>query len=68
MVQKVIDVVGISKKGFSEAASDAIVNAAKTVREIKWARAQEFEVRVEDDKISEYRAYMKIYFDVEGRE
>ena len=47
---------------------DAIVNAAKTVREIRWARAQEFEVRVTDDRISEYRAYMRIYFDVEGRE
>ena len=68
MVQKVIDVIGVSREGFSEAANDAIINASMTVREIRWARAQEFEVRVTDDKIPEYRAHMKIYFDVEGRE
>ncbi len=68
MVEKAIEIVGISKKGFSEAAQDAIANAAKTVREIKWALAEEFEVRVDNGKVSEYRTYMKIYFDVEGRE
>lgn len=65
MVQKVIEIVGISKNGFEEAAKNAIDTAAKSVRNIQWARASEFECKCVDGKIVDYRALMRIYFDVE---
>ncbi len=68
MVQKVLDIVGISPESFSKAAQDAVMQCSRTVRGIRWARAKEFECKVEGDRIVEYRATMSIYFDVEGRE
>ncbi len=38
MAQKVIDIVGISKDSFAKAAENAVVEAAKTVHGMKWAR------------------------------
>jgi flavin-binding protein dodecin len=65
MVQKVIEIVGISKNGFDDAAMNAIETAARSVRNIQWARASEFECKCADGKIVDYRALMKIYFDVD---
>lgn len=65
MVQKVIDVVGISPKGFAPAAANAVKAASETVREMKWARVSEFEVEIDGAKIANYRATVRIYFDVE---
>ena len=64
-VQKVIEIVGISKVGFEDAAKNAIDTAAKTIRHIEWARASEFECKCADGKIVDYRALMRIYFDVD---
>ncbi|HEY3420377.1 MAG TPA: dodecin family protein [Methanomassiliicoccales archaeon] len=65
MVQKVIEIVGISKKGFDDAAKNAIDTAAKTVRNIRWARATEFECKCDEGAIVDFRALMKIYFEVD---
>jgi flavin-binding protein dodecin len=65
MVQKVIDVVGVSSESFAAAASDAVREAAKSVRNMKWARVSEMEMALEGDRIVEYRATLRIYFDVE---
>ena len=65
MAQKVIDVVGISKESFAKAAENAVAEAAKTVRGMKWARVSEFEVKLDGKNITEYRATARIYFDVE---
>ena len=65
MAQKVIDIIGISKESFAKAAENAVAEAAKTVRGLKWARIAELEMELEDKKITEYRATTKIYFDVE---
>jgi dodecin len=65
MPQKVIDIVGISKESFAKAAENAVAEAAKTVRGLKWARVSELEMELEDAQITQYRATTKIYFDVE---
>jgi flavin-binding protein dodecin len=65
MTQKVIEVVGSSKESFAKAAENAVAEAAKTVRGLKWARVAEFEMELDGKKISEYRATTKIYFDIE---
>src|SRR5579864_1362962 len=65
MAQKVIDIVGISKESFAKAAENAVAEAAKTVRGVKWAPVAELEMELEGAKIMQYRATTKIYFDVE---
>jgi flavin-binding protein dodecin len=63
--QKVIEVVGISKESFAKDAENAVTEAAKTIRGMKWARAAELEMDLEGKKIVRYRAATKIYFDIE---
>jgi flavin-binding protein dodecin len=65
MMQKVIDVVGTSKESFAKAAENAVAQAAKTVRGMRWARVSELEVEIDGKKIAQYRATTKIYFDIE---
>ena len=65
MVQKVIDVVGISKESFAKAAEEAVREAAKTVHGIKWARIQDFEMQLDEKNVLQYRATARIYFDIE---
>lgn len=66
MVQKVSEVVGASKDSFAKAAENAVGAAAKTVRNLRWFRVSELEGRIENQKITEYKATVKIYFDLEG--
>lgn len=64
-IYKIIDIVGTSKKSFSDAASNAIVEAAKTVKKIRRAEVIKMDVKVETDKPVLYRAEMKISFEIE---
>ena len=65
MTQKIIEVVGTSKESFAKAAENAVAQAAKTVRGMRWARVSELEVEIDGKKIAQYRATTKIYFDIE---
>jgi flavin-binding protein dodecin len=65
MAQKVIEIVGISKESFAKAAENAVAEAAKTVRGMKWARVHELEMELDGKKIKTYRVNTRIYFDVE---
>ncbi len=66
MVQKVSEVVGTSTEGFAKAADNAVRTAAKTVRNLRWFRVTELEGRIVDQKVSEYHATVKIYFDLDA--
>ena len=65
MTQKIIEVVGTSKESFAKAAENAVAEAAKTVRGMKWARVAELEMELDGKKIVKYRTTAKIYFDIE---
>lgn len=65
MAQKVIDIVGISKESFAKAAANAVEEAAKTVRGMKWAEVSDLEMELDGKKITQYRATTRIYFEVE---
>lgn len=66
MVQKVTEVVGISRASFARAAEEAVKVAAKTVRGMRWARVSDLEMQLDGAKVTEYRATVRIYFDVES--
>ena len=66
MTQKIIDVVGTSKESFAKAAEAAVKEAAKTLRNIKWAHVESLDMLIEGANVKQSRATTKIYFDVEG--
>jgi flavin-binding protein dodecin len=65
MTQKVIEVIGTSKDSFAKAAENAVTEAAKTVRGIRWAHVDSLDMQLDGGKVSLYRASTKIYFDIE---
>jgi hypothetical protein len=67
MVQKVIDVVGVSRESFAKAAENAVAEAAKTVHGLKWGRVSELEMELDGKKVTQYRATTRIYFNVEQK-
>ena len=66
-IYKIIDIVGTSEKSFADAAKNAVDEAAKTVRKIRRAEVTKFDVKVENDKVTLYRAEMKISFEIERK-
>lgn len=60
-----IEVEGTSEESFSRAAENAIQVASQTVRAISHARVAEMDCKVENGRVAEYRALMRVYFDVE---
>jgi dodecin len=64
-VQKIIDILGTSEESFSRAADNAIQVAAQTVRGITAAKVSELDCKVENGRVSEYRAVVRIFFEVE---
>ena len=65
MTQKIIEVIGTSKDSFARAAQSAVAEAAKTVRNIKWAHVDSLDMELDGAKVVRYRATTRIYFDVE---
>ena len=62
MVVKIIELIGSSAKGWTEATQNAIDEAAKTVRNIKSVHVKRCTAKVEKNQIVEYRADVKIAF------
>jgi len=65
MAQKVSEVVGVSKESFARAAENAVAEAARTIRGLKWARVTEFEMALDGKRVTQYRATVRLYFDIE---
>jgi flavin-binding protein dodecin len=64
-VVKIVELIGSSPNGWVEAADDALKEAAKTIKNIKSLHVKRCTAKVEDNKIVEYRAVLKIAFIVE---
>ena len=64
MVYKYIDIVGTSNTDISAAVDNAIEEASKTVKNIKWGELGRITFRVEEGKKIEYQAEVKIGFEV----
>jgi flavin-binding protein dodecin len=64
-VVKIIELIGSSPIGWSEAAKNAVTEAAKTVKNIKGVHVKRCTAKVKDNKIVEYNANVKIAFIVE---
>ena len=61
-VVKIIELIGSSSEGWNEAAQNAVTEAAKTIKNIKSIHVKRCTAKIEDNKIVEYRANVKIAF------
>ncbi len=65
MVLKKIEVMGTSPDAFYKAVQNAVKEAGKTVRGMKWAEVTNLGAKIEGEKITEFKATVKIAFEVE---
>jgi flavin-binding protein dodecin len=65
MVLKKIEIIGTSPEAFYKAVENAVKEAAKTVRGMKWAEVTKLGAEIEGNKITEFKATVKISFEVE---
>jgi len=64
-VVKIIELIGSSPKSWEDATKKALAEAAKTIKNIKSIYVKRCNAKVENNKIVEYRAVVKIAFVVE---
>ena len=61
-IYKVIDVVGTSPQSFAEAARNAIAEAGKTIKAMRWFEIERLGGRIEGDRVTEFQAKIKVGF------
>ncbi|MGB2765071.1 MAG: dodecin family protein [Candidatus Aminicenantaceae bacterium] len=59
---KVIELIGTSPKSWEEAATNAIETARKTLKDLRVAEAVDFDMKVEDGKVTAFRTKVKVSF------
>jgi len=61
-VYKVIELVGTSEVSWEEAAKNAVETAAKSLRELRVAEITKLDMKVEDSKVTAFRARVTLSF------
>jgi hypothetical protein len=64
-VARVTEIVASSAKGFQEAVQEGFKRATKTLRGITGIEITRFQVKVDDNKMKEYRVHMTVTFVLE---
>ena len=62
---KIIELIGSSPNSWSEAAQNAVTEASKTIKNIKGLHVKRCTAKIQNNKIIEYNADVKISFIVE---
>ena len=63
---KIIELVGTSDVSWEEAAKNAVETAAKTLKDLRIAEVTKLDMKVENGKISAYRARVNLSFKYES--
>lgn len=61
-IYKVIEIIGGSEKSWEDAAKKAVETAAKSLKDIRIAEIKELDMRVDKNKVVEYRVKMRVSF------
>jgi flavin-binding protein dodecin len=64
-IVKIVELVGVSDKGWQDAVEQAVMRANETIRNISGVDVSNWTATVNNGKITEYRANVKISFSVE---
>jgi len=65
-VYKIIELVGTSTESWEKAAAAAVELASKSLRDLRVAEVVQMDMTIEDGKVLEYRAKVKVSFKHEG--
>lgn len=61
-VYKIIEVVGSSAESWEDAARKAVETAAKSLKDLRIAEVADLDMKVEEGKVTAFRARVKISF------
>lgn len=61
-VYRVTDVIGTSSNSWEEAAKNAVKTASKSLRDLRIAEVTKLDVKVEDGKVTQFRARLSLSF------
>jgi len=65
-VYKVVELIGSSSVSWEEAAKQAVETAAKSLRDLRVAEVVELDLKIEEGKVTAYRAKVKVSFKYES--
>ena len=65
-VYKVIEIIGTSEKSWEEAAKNAVERAGESLRDLRVAEVVQLDMKVENNKVTAYRAKVKVSFKYEA--
>jgi flavin-binding protein dodecin len=66
-VYKIITLVGTSTESWEKAAAAAVETAGKSLRDLRIAEIEELDMQLEDGKVKNYRAKVRLSFKYEGK-
>ena len=65
-VYRVTEVIGTSSSSWEDAARSAVKTAAQSIRDLRIAEITKLDVRIENGKISQFRARLSLSFKYEA--
>jgi flavin-binding protein dodecin len=65
-VYRVTEVIGTSESSWEDAARNAVSTAASTLRDLRIAEIEKLDVKIEDGKVTQFRARLALSFKYEG--
>ena len=65
-VYRVTEVIGTSSNSFEDAVRNAVNTAAGTLRDLRIAEIEKLDVKIEDGKVTQFRARLALSFKYEG--
>ena len=67
-VYKIITLVGTSTESWEKAAKKAVETASETLRDLRIAEIEELDMQIQDGKVANYRAKVRVSFKYHGKE
>jgi dodecin len=65
-VYRVTEIIGTSTKSWEDAAKNAVETASKSLRDLRVAEIEKLDMKIEDGKVTAYRARVSLSFKYEG--
>jgi flavin-binding protein dodecin len=65
-VYRVTEVIGTSGNSWEEAVRNAVSTASGTLRDLRIAEIEKLDVKIEDGKVTQFRARLALSFKYEG--
>ena len=67
-VYKIIELVGTSEKSWEDAAKQVVETASKSLQDLRIAEISKLDMKIEDGKVTAYRARVNLSFKYHDRD